>query len=344
MFRRKRWTIKQQADFLSKLARLLEKGYTLLHALELLKSYQKSHTKKDITEGLQALQAGSEFHVVLKKWGFSAYVTSYIYTSERQGDFVFSLRYSSNWLFHLHNSQKRFFNMLRYPVFLLFLLFGMVYFMQVMLFPQFDYLYQSMNHQLPPLTLFLLKLPKIIKWMLVILLLGLFSFWLFYRFYLQRLSVIKQISIWMKIPIFNQFLSLYFTHQYMMQFSNLLVGGLSVYNSLEIFSAQPYSKFLSEAASDMIVCLRNGALLSEIVESMPYFEKEAAVVIHHGQANGVVGKELQDYCEMVFEQMEKWINQLFRIVQPLLFTFIGLGVVVIFLGMMLPIFGLMNTI
>lgn len=344
MKRRKSWTLKQQAEFLEKLAKLLEKGYNLSNALELLKYYQTKKIRADIGCGITKLKRGGEFHTVLKAWGFSPYVTSYIYTAEQQGDFLFSLRYGSRWLNHLHHSQARLLNMLRYPIFLLFLLAGMVYFMQFMLFPQFEYLYASMNQKLPPLTRFLLQLPSMMKWTALTIITLLVLSFLCYRFFLRPLPVIRQIKFWMRIPLLKRVLSLFLTHQYMLQFSNLLNGGISIYSSLEIFSNQPYSRFLCEAAEEMKKHLRDGMFLTNIVEQTSYFEKDAAIVIHHGQANGIIGKELEDYSELVFEQMEQIINRVFQVVQPILFTVIGLAVIMIYLGMMLPIFGLMQAI
>ncbi|OEH92886.1 competence type IV pilus assembly protein ComGB [Bacillus solimangrovi] len=341
---RNKWSVKQQADFLNKLSTLLQRGYSIANALMLLMHYQKPHIKKGIQEGVESLKNGYPFHLVLQNKGFSSYITSYLYSSEKQGNLIVAIENGAKWLDARLLYEQRLQKMLRYPLLLLVLLVGMVYFMQILLFPQFSMLYGSVGHELPLLTRFVSFLPTIIKWMMITIIIIVFICFLLYRFYLYPRPLLQQLSFFMNFPFVRRFLSLFLTHQYMLQLGSLLNGGLSIYDSLEVLLKQTYAKFVQEVSLELKGSLEQGLSLATALEHMPYFESESSIVLLHGQANGTVAKEMLDYSEIVFEQLETYANNVLRIVQPLLFLTIGVTVIMIYLGMMLPIFDLMQTI
>jgi len=56
-----------------------------------------------------------------------------------------------------------------------------------------------------------------------------------------------------------------------------------------------------------------------------------------------LANELADYSEMVVEKLEARVSKLVLVVQPLLFSVIGLIVVLMYLAILLPMFQTMSS-
>ncbi|MFD3447744.1 competence type IV pilus assembly protein ComGB [Microbacteriaceae bacterium 4G12] len=338
-----KWTMQEQSMLLRRLSDLLDKGYSLWHALEFLQFHLRTKQKEQLQHAVEQLKAGRSLHSVFWSLQFHTDILGYLFYAEQHGDLAFALREGSILLERKYKHQQAMQKALRYPLFLCVFLMGIVFVFNMVLFPQFSSLYQSLQTKSSSLAngifSFLQTLPYALVGIIVIL--AIVALW--YMLYFRKLPPITRMNMCMKVPILKAYCRAVNSHYFSMQLSSLLQGGLSVLDALVLMEKQKHQSFFQWEAQQMKQFLTEGENLDYILQSRPYYEAELSYVVTHGQASGNLAKELTDYSEMIVERLESTINRAVLIVQPLLFTTIGVIVILMYLAMLLPMFTMMNS-
>lgn len=339
----KRWKTHKKAEFLGRLGNLLDQGYTLPAGIEFLKYHQKQEVQEILEYLTEKLREGEPFHEILEDVGFPGDVLGYLYFSEKHGDLAFALVESGKMMERREGFKARFQKLIRYPLFLLWLVVVLVVFMMRFLFPQFRSLYNSLELDFPWFTgVFLAMIsyaPVFFIGCLVLLVVGM----LYYLTRFRHLHPRAQLSILMRFPFLHSFLQVIITQYFSIQLSCLMKGGLSIYESLTIFEGQDHLAFFQQEATRMKLALRSGERFDDVLRQNPFYANELSEVVAHGQTNGNLGEELFHYSNLLLEMIENRATRIFAMVQPALFAGIGVVVLVMFVSILLPIFHLIDA-
>ena len=344
MFERKGWRLHEQVLLLKRLGELLEKGYSLLQALEFLQFQLSPQKRLQLQHITEELKNGKSLHDAFHQLMFHPDILSYLFYAQRHGDISFALQQGSVLLHRKDKYQKDMMKVLRYPIFLSLFLIGILAVFNLVLLPQFEMLYSSLQAPSASFTdqimSFIQMLPYIISGFFLVIMCGA----CIYVFYLRKLPPVQRVNIIIRIPLVKTFLILNNSHYFSVQLSGLLQGGLSVLEALKLMVEQKHHLFFQHEAARIEDRLIAGEQLDSIIMKSGYYESELSYVIAHGQINGSLATELGDYSELIIEKMEGKINRILVIIQPLLFTCIGIIVVLMYLAMIMPMFQMMNSI
>ncbi|WP_017755769.1 competence type IV pilus assembly protein ComGB [Calidifontibacillus oryziterrae] len=337
------WKLQEQSKLFCRLGQLMQRGYSLPTALEFLMLNETKAKKQDLCIIIEMLKQGSPLHVVFQMVNFSKEGLSFIYFSEKYGELAIGLLNAGKMLAKKDLYRKKIAKLVRYPMFLLAfisILFGM---MQQILIPQFIQLYESMN--IPPSKLFMVfiginsSFPLLIGICCVILLLII----CFYLYKFRKSSPIEKQAFLCKLPLLNYFIKKY--HSYFLSFhiGGLLRNGFSINDALVVFAEQNHIKFYKAEANRIRMLLLEGESLENILRETSYYERDLAAVIVHGQANSILSDELLVYSKLLLEQVEEAFSLTLRIIQPAIIILIGIGVVLMYLAIMLPLFTMIQS-
>ncbi|PRT06015.1 type II secretion system F family protein [Bacillus wiedmannii] len=334
---KKIWSLSDQVVLLKRLGDLLEKGYSLLQALEFLQFQLPLEKKVQLQRMIDGLKDGKSLHDSFHQLMFHQEVLSYLFYAEQHGDISFALQQGSALLYKKDKYRKDMMKIMQYPMFLAFFLIIMIFVFNRILLPQVDMVYSSFGSTAPLLTEQILSaiklLPSLIFSTIFIIMIGCSV----YMFYFRKLPHMKQVKIMLRIPLVKTFLILKHSHYFATQLSGLLQGGLSVLEALTIMMEQNYHPFFQYEAGRIERQLIAGEPLQSIIAKSGY-------IITHGQANGNLALELGDYSDLIMEKMEQKVKRMLVIIQPILFTCIGGIVVLMYLAMIMPMFQMMNSI
>lgn len=344
MKRNKRWKRENQAEFLIKLGQLLEKGYTLPKAIEMVQLHQSPDVKVIFEDILTYLRAGFSLHSVLAEHKFPEHVLGYLSFSEKHGDLSFSLAESGKMMRKREEIKRRLLKTIRYPLFLMIIviIIGVV-FLQF-LFPQFESLYQSLNIDFPLFTRLFIAFIHALPFIGLLALSFILLLFVYYFTTFRNYQPTKQVLMLQRIPLLRFFFPLLITHYFSIQLGTLLKGGLSIHEALNVFEKNDYLRFFQQEAIAMKTELLSGEGFERIVKAKKYFVPELSHIVAHGHANGTIGPELIDYGDMLMELFEEKVTRYFQIAQPVLFLIIGSTVFLMFVSMLLPMFELMSSI
>ncbi|MDQ0218331.1 competence type IV pilus assembly protein ComGB [Peribacillus cavernae] len=342
--KRSKWKRNEQALFLLKLGELLENGYPLSHAIQFLKLQESKKKAAELTETLLRLREGNPLYSSLVYMKFHPQLISYIYYAESHGNLVQALKEGGSFWLKRTEDLERINKLLVYPIFLLVFVANIFYILQRVLLPKFQVLFQSMDAE-PNIFLtivlavsrFLPALPVILLVLLVITL-GLRKYWFL------RLNPLKRRKILQRIPFLGRFLKLYDTHFFSSQLSGLLSGGLSINESIRLFSENNSQPFYQKLCLFIKKELTEGKSLEDIFQTVPFFEEHLSIIIANGQKYGTLDQELFHYSRYVLTKIEEKTSAATRIIQPVLFSVIGLLIVSIYLAILMPMFSLLGSL
>jgi competence protein ComGB len=342
MRRKKKWSLEKQGTFLLRLGKLLDKGYSLAQAIEFLGIQQSSAQREELQQCLLQLRSGVPLHEALQKIYFPAETIGYLFFAEQHGNLAQGLCEAGNMLLLKARYINRLKRLSSYPLFLLFFMITMLILIQQVLFPQFAHLSSSFYTEGSFLSSSFIHAFSLLPNVFISFLLFILFLIILYFIGFKHLHPATQMKCYLAIPFVRRLVVLYHSQLFALQFSNLLNGGLSVYEALQVFEKQTNLPILQLEADMIKKQLAKGEKLDCIIQSRKYYEKELALVIRHGQSNGELAKELLHYSQFVLQRMEETLESWLRVVQPLLFSFIGLLVVLMYLAILLPMFQVIN--
>lgn len=341
---KKRWKIQDQAKLFTRLGQLLERGYSLPTALEFIMLNETEARKRDLQLILEKLTQGSPLYTTFDMLHFSNEGLSYIYFSEKYGELANGLLNAGGMLNKKEIYRKKVGKLVRYPLFLIVFIWILFSIMQEVLIPQFIQLYESMN--LPPskIILFISFLKSLFPTFLITCcLLMLLSISFYYFNYRKKSPITKQIFL-CKFPVIKYIVKKYNTYFFSFHFGNLLGSGFSINDAFTVFMEQNHSTFYKEEANRIRMLLLEGEKLESILKASSYYEQELATVIIHGQANSILPDELLVYSKLILDEAEETLKLWLRVLQPTIIIFVGIGVVLMYLAVMLPLFNMIQTL
>ncbi len=342
--KRQQWKLNEQILFLKRLGMLLDEGYSISDAIRFIKIQLSKNKHAPLTKSIEQLKNGEKFYTVLNQLFFHSTAVSFIYYGEKNGQLARALQTASTILLEREKRKEKIKKLLMYPIFLLIVTGIMFFVISWQLLPQFAQLYDSFqaepNHFIK-FFYWIYEHPKIISLtILSIFLVGVTSFFIFKK---RRTSYEIQFTL-RKLPVIGDLVQLWNTYYIAYHTSQLLSGGLSLSQSLLFIKDDPEKPYLAEAIEKINKGLLDGESLANAVGEIPIWRKELVAVIEHGQLSGKLEIELNAYSQYCLELFFDRLEKLIKFIQPLIFSFIALWIIIMYFSIMLPSFQLINYV
>ncbi len=278
------------------------------------------------TDVLQAgLLAGKPFSSLLADLNFSDSVVTQVALSEVHGNTGLSLSHIQSYLENVSKIRKKLIEVATYPVILLGFLILIMLGLKNYLLPQLEEgnLATSLINHLP--TIFLVGVGLV--------LLGIVLGMTWYK----RTSKLKVFTLLTALPFFGKLIRTYLTAYYAREWGSLIGQGLDLPQIVGLMQEQP-SQLFRELGQDLEGALSNGQDFHDRIQSYPFFKRELSLIVEYGQVKSKLGSELAVYAEECWEDFFSRVNRAMQLIQPLVFLFVALIVVLIYAAMLLPIY------
>ncbi|MGG1686425.1 competence type IV pilus assembly protein ComGB [Pseudalkalibacillus sp. NRS-1564] len=341
--KRFKWKLDRKADFLCRIGKMLEEGYSLAKCLEVYALYQNDHIRSNIEMIIIRLKGGDSFHDVLADFQFPADILSYLYMSE-QRDFATGISASGQLMKTRSEWQKRLRSTLAYPIFLFWMTAIMLFVVGKYLLPQFNTLYHSLDVPLPFISRFFMTLVRFTPAIFVGIILLSIVLYLSTLIKNKKSSAVHKMLVYSKVPFVHFFIPLYLTHHTSLHLGLLLQSGLSIAEAFSLLTKQSHFVFFQEEAERVSRSLMRGEKLEGLFDQTRLYVPEFKEILMHGQASGNLGRELILYGEVIGERFEELVKKGFMILQPVSFVGVGLVVMLMFMSILLPMFYYLQNI
>lgn len=340
--KKRKWTLQEQSLLLKRTGELLARGYPLSEAIESISFQLPQKKKAEVRESLAVLKEGYPFHQILSNLKFNQHLIGYVYFAEQHGGLANAFREGSEMMLKRDGDFEKLKKLLVYPLLLIFITAVLFVFVENLILPRFSSLFQSMQLEQNFFTKVVYYFGDVFPFFITggfIISLLLLSY---FFFHFRKLPQIRQKKILTSIPVVGLFFKLFNTHYFSIQMSYLLAGGLSIHEALRLFEHNDKQPFYKELGEEIKLGLRRGDGLEDILIAFPFFEKELANIIRHGQKNGKLDSELFFFSRYCLNLLEERTEKLLKIIQPCLYLLIGLLIVSMYLAVLLPMFHLLE--
>lgn len=339
-----KWAISEQAIFLKRLGNLLQKGYSLLSALEFLRLQEKAVLQEEIKTCISRLQQGASLYEVFVQMKFHQDVLGYLFYAEKHGNIAATLEKAGRLLEGRQRQQEQLMKIIKYPLFLISFLSILLLFFNWILLPQFQSLFQSFHAESNSSISIIFGVLSIFP---ALIYLGFFLCILsviFYYFYFRKLPPVQQMKIKLQIPYGKKIFRMLNTHYLSHQLGTLLQAGLSISDACTLMTKQNHHLFFKNEAEELRYALKQGYELDAIIRERVYYDTHFSFIIAHGLANSTLGKELCDYSDYILEKLEITLRKGMAVIQPIVYSSIAIVVVLIYVAMLMPMLEMITLI
>ena len=331
-----KWNHSMVVDITYQLGLLIESGVPLRRALQLL-----CHGKRGLlyTALYESIERGQTLSQALRSEGCPAIALALLESGEAAGTLGESLQYISRHYDWERQIRQKVMSAISYPIFLLLMM--NVFFLVTILFiiPSFEKVFTTMHITLPLMTRALFALGQGLKEhpLMVIGIHGVVigSIVFAYKQHSMRCKVHRW--LWHLAHRYQWSTCVYYTSM-LKVWALLLDSGISIIQTMNITRSLWGNLYGSECSEQVEAKLLNGFSFEESLRSGHIGNDFIWQMVSIGEESGELVKML-NHCSHYYESiLSKYIARLERLLEPVLLTVMGIGVAVLVVSVMYPLF------
>lgn len=342
-----RFNDKKKEAFYGDLETLIKAGVDLKKAFEIILEEQIGEKDEEFYQSIyQDILSGKSLADSLKGTGkFSEYEYYSIVIGEE-----------SNLLIEILNELKLFFkkktdlkkqitSVLSYPIFVLIVTIGIVYFLLTSLVPIFSKIYKQFDSELPSLTKKIVYLSEHIFFFAGATLAIIVAIILFIYTQKKQEWFRKSTSeIALKIPILGNYLKKVHLTRFTSSLQLLLSANTPLVKSLDLTKKMNSFYPLDPILDDVIYKVTKGSSLNEVLKLYKFFPSRFISLIKVGEETNELDTMLLKLSNQYYDELEHQTKIISKIMEPVMLIIIGSFVGVILIAIYLPLFNLSNII
>lgn len=218
-------------------------------------------------------------------------------------------------------------------------------FLMLYVIPSFTQVYADANVQLPLMTRLVIAVANgmvagLPLW-LPALLAGLFFLRMYTR--TERGAVLVDRTK-LKLPFFGDLLSEYALSTFCRTFATTLASGIPIVQAMQMSRGTLNNRILEQRLAGAVTRIQEGSRISEALEQTGHFPVIALRMIGVGESSGSLVDMLTDVSEYYEDEVERRLDRLTTMIEPLMMMTMGLLIGGIVVAMYIPIFQLAGTV
>ena len=331
-----KWNHTMVVDVTYQLGLLIESGVPLRRALQLL-----CHGKRGLlyTALYESIERGQTLSQALRSEGCPAIALALLESGEAAGTLGESLQYISRHYDWERQVRQKVISAISYPLFLLVLM--NIFFLVTILFiiPSFEKVFTTMHITLPVMTRVLFALGQGLKnHPIVVVILHCVGLVAMVFAYHQH-SIKRKVHRWLwQLAHQYQWMTCIYYTSMLKVWALLLDSGISIINTMNITRPLWGNMYGAECSEKVEAKLLSGHSFEESLRTENIGNSFIWQMISIGEESGELVKMLE-HCGHYYESiLSKYIARLERLLEPILLTLMGIGVAVLVVSVMYPLF------
>ena len=334
-------------DLSNQLATLIESGITLLTSLQLLEGQTPKKALKTIIGGLlEEIQGGMSLSQALSHYShvFSNTYCQVIKASEQAGTMETGLRQAASYMEKQSSANQKIQRAMIYPAFVLLMAIGVSILLITVALPPLINLFNSLGAELPWMTRLLISIT---------------NFFLQHNLYILGGAVVIIMSIigllkltsvklardraLLKIPLIGNIIIERSMQQFCRTASMLLKAGLRLPQIMDIVMQTNRNQIIRQALSNVRGRLVQGEGLSQPMSQNKLFPALMVEMVVVGEKTGAMDTSLATLADFYEKKVERRIDVLISMIEPVLTVIIGFVVIFIALSMITPLYSILRS-
>lgn len=336
----------ERLSLFSNFSTMLSAGIPILEAVNSLLEDARGNQKTiletlrdDLTQGKRVSTTFAKFPLV-----FDKVTTSVIRASEESGNLDVTLRDLRETLRKEIEFNDKIKSALLYPVFIIFIFFGVLLLLLVFVIPKIAVVFSRLKVELPLPTRALifvsnLLLQNTVPTILVLLLLATGIIFLY------RKQKNFALNLLFSLPLVNNLVKEIDLTRFSRSLYLLLYSGIPITTALELTGNVVVKKQTTKVIAASREIVLSGKTLSEgFGESKGYIPTVMIKLIEAGEQTGTLDKSMQEISEYFDYQVSKTLKTITTLIEPVMLVAVGIVVGGIMLAIIGPIYGLISQV
>lgn len=304
--------------------------------------------KEKIIKISQLVEEGNPLSVAFATFPevFNVFYISLIKTGEASGKISESLYYLSDHLEREHDIQSQITGALIYPIFVIAVLLIIIPLVILFVMPKLVDLLKETTTKPPVFTQLMINFYEFLANYGWILMVGFFLLVLFIIYYFTTKEGRKRYDEFsLKIPFIGGFLKKTFLIRFAENIATLIGAGLSINNALAItrdtVGNSVYKKILTETDERVA----EGEKISSVLVRYPEYAPPFVVqMIQVGEETGTLDKNLMQIVDFYEKEVKRAVATFTALLEPVLIIILGIGVALLAISVIAPLYGALGTI
>jgi type IV pilus assembly protein PilC len=338
----KKLSMREQIDFTNILYTFAKSGISLVESLFFIEINSESRNIQNLSIELRKLVlAGGGLSEAISKFpeSFDQVYVGLVRAGEESGELQATLKRLSYLLDKQDKLKSKVISTLSYPVFVIILAMIVVTIMLMFVFPTFKGMYDQMGVTLPLITTIMMSIGLFLKtyWYSVPLI---FASAIGSVYYLFTWPASKKIldEVGLNIPVFEKFLRFTSLSNFITAMTVSFEAGVTLVDSLLFANLTVTNIVLHDALKKVAVDVQYGQSLTSALKASKALPGIVMCMISTGEESGALGEMLEMAGTYVDDQVDRIVDILSKMMEPLLFLVIGVIVLVLALSLYLPLF------
>lgn len=326
---------------------LIKAGLPILHSLDLLIKRQKDRNLRTLLQNVRDRVKSGELlsDAFAAQHVFPKLYTTTLLAGEKSGNMEEVLSRFIAFQRLAMTFKKKLAVSLVYPTLLVTVVLCMSVFLVTYVVPQFAKLFENINAELPPLTVFMLAVgtnaQKYLPFAAVGLIVLLAVLW---RWKSSDRGAAAVDRVTLKLPVFGDIWLKYQVANFSRMLSTLLSGGMPLVPSLETAGGSMSSRIVLNGIMDAAVRVREGQTLAGSLEQQKMFPDLSVEMIEVGESTGALPAMLNSVAEFYEEDVQTALGAAMALIEPVILIFMAVFVGGVLISLYMPIFSLGSSI
>lgn len=347
--KQKRVTPLEKIEVLESLHLVIKSGIPLSSGLKEIVEDTDNPAVKDVLNRISfKTSRGESFSNAVSSCGglFGETIQSLIKIGEQTGTLDITLKDAGNHIKQTSDLRAEIKQAMLYPAFAFFSLLFALMFWLIYVMPEMAKTFQAFDANLPALTIAVLNISGFLKsYGLALLFISISLTALF--FYLRKTDgnfKFKTDELSLKLPIIGKLLTL-FNLAFFAEYIRLMTSsGLPLYNSLVVMENSFTNTAFRHAVTNIKEDVGRGKSFSESISAHDIFPSLLVRMVNIGEQTGHLSEQLSTASEHYFSKAERMAKNMSKVLEPVIIGFVGTFMLIIFIGLLSPIFSLISGI
>lgn len=302
------------------------------------KQTRKASFKEKLFKIAEEVEGGSRLSAAFALYPklFSSFYVSMVKSGEVSGKLNDIFIYLADYLEKENAFRSKIKGAMIYPTFILIVFVAVVGIIMVYVIPQLTEVLEGTGQELPMATLIVVAISEFLqtKWWLVLIILvgavvGIF------RFFKTKTGKEFFDRLFLKIPIFKEFLKKLYLSRFALNLSTLISGGLPIAYALDITGEVVGNVVYKDIIKETREGVKRGEPLSLSLERYPkYISPLFYQMIVAGEKTGTIDESLLNVVTFYQDDVERSLDAFIRLLEPIFIILLG-GVVAGLMGAVL---------
>ena len=322
---------------------LIRAGLPILNGLDLLIKRQRDAYLQQLLENVRDRVKGGEMlsDAFAAQRAFPKIYTTTLMAGEKSGNLDEVLNRFINFQRLAMTFRKKLFVSLIYPTLLVSVVLVMVTFLFTYVVPKFAVLFESLNAQLPAITLFMLAVGVIAqKYAPFILIAVVVAGIVLWRWKSTEGGADRIDRVILSMPLLGEIRLKHQVASFSRMLSTLLQGGMPLVPSLETAGSSMTSQRIIKGVMRACVRVREGQGLAGSLEEQEIFPSLAVEMIEVGESTGALPAMLNSVADFYEEDVQTALAASMALIEPLILIVMAIFVGGVLASLYLPIFSL----